>query len=132
MTVESVQVVCTILTLLSTLALLYCTWQYVALTRSMATTMAAWNGYTPEPTHELYIASGDTTDWAYGALGIFAFTFEMSPNGGGFGGDGFYPGPTEIQHSFQANLKPALYLIDLADDPHRAVTAPQTTLFYGR
>jgi carboxypeptidase T len=96
----------------------------------MARTMAAWNGYTPEPTHDLYIASGDTTDWAYGTLGIFAFTFEMSPNGGSFGG-GFYPGPEEIQHSFQANLKPALYLIDLADDPHRAVSAPATTLFYG-
>ena len=100
--------------------------------QKMAQTMAGWNGYTPQPTHDLYIASGDTTDWAYGALGIFAFTFEMSPNGGGFGGGGFYPGPEEIQHSFQANLKPAMYMIDLADDPHRAVSAPETTLFYGQ
>ena len=100
--------------------------------QTMAKTMASWNGYTAEATHELYIASGDTTDWAYGTLGIFAFTFEMSPNSDSFGGGGFYPGPTEIQHSFQANLKPAMYMIDLADDPHRAVTAPQTTLFYGQ
>jgi carboxypeptidase T len=96
----------------------------------MARTMADWNGYTPEKTSDLYIASGDTTDWAYGALGIFAFTFEMSPSSSW--GGGFYPGAGEIQHSFQANLKPALYLIDLADDPHRSVKAPQTTLFYGR
>jgi hypothetical protein len=47
-----------------------------------------------------------------------------------FGGGGFYPGQDAIQPTFDANLKPALYLIDLADDPHRAVTAPQTTLFY--
>jgi carboxypeptidase T len=94
----------------------------------MAKTMAAWNGYTPEATHDLYIASGDTTDWAYGTLGIFAFTFEMSP-ADSWGGAGFYPGPAEIQHSFQANLKPSLYLIDLADNPYRAVTAPQTALF---
>ncbi len=98
----------------------------------MAKTMAGWNGYTPEPTHDLYIASGDTTDWAYGTLGIFAFTFEMSPSQDSFGGGGFYPGPAEIQHSFNANLKPALYLIDLADNPHRAVVAPETTLFYGQ
>ncbi len=100
--------------------------------QTMAKTMAGWNGYTPEATHDLYIASGDTTDWAYGTLGIFAFTFEMSPNQDSFGGGGFYPGPAEIQHSFQANLKPAMYLIDLADNPHRAVTAPETTLFYGK
>ncbi|HEY8278646.1 MAG TPA: M14 family metallopeptidase [Bdellovibrionota bacterium] len=97
---------------------------------TMARTMAGWNGYTPQPTHDLYIASGDTTDWAYGALGIFAFTFEMSPRSM-WGGGGFYPGPAEIQHSFQNNLRPALYLIDLADNPHRATSAPETTLFYG-
>lgn len=98
----------------------------------MAGTMASWNGYTPQKSSDLYIASGDTVDWAYGTLGIFAFTFELSPDGGGFGGGGFYPGPAEIQRTFQANLRPALYLIDLADDPHRAVAQPQTTLFYGR
>jgi carboxypeptidase T len=103
----------------------------LAVFQKMAQTMAGWNGYTAEKTSDLYIASGDTTDWAYGALGVFAFTFEMSPNGDA-GSNGFYPGPNEIQHSFQANLKPALYMIDLADDPHRAVKAPQTTLFYGR
>lgn len=97
----------------------------------MANTMAGWNGYTAEPTHDLYTTSGDTTDWAYGTLGIFAFTFEMSPNENSFGGGGFYPGAAEIQHSFQANIKPALYLIDLADNPHRAVSAPASTFSFG-
>jgi len=99
--------------------------------QKMAQSMAVWNGYTPEQSSELYITSGDTCDWAYGTLGMFAFTFELSPSDGGFGG-GFYPGPAEIQRTLQANLRPALYLMDLADDPHRASMAPETTLFYGQ
>ena len=98
--------------------------------KTMADTMAKWNGYTPEQASELYIASGDTTDWAYGTQKIFAFTFELSPKNM-WGGGGFYPGPGAIDSTFQANLKPALYLIDLADNPYRASIRPETTLFYG-
>ena len=46
---------------------------------TMARKMATWNGYKPQQSSDLYIASGDTTDWAYGEHGIFAFTFELSP-----------------------------------------------------
>ncbi len=98
----------------------------------MAQAMAVWNKYKPQQSSDLYITSGDTVDWAYGTLGMFAFTFELSPSGGGFGGGGFYPGPAEIQSTFNENLRPFMYLIDLADDPHRATTAPETTLFYGQ
>jgi carboxypeptidase T len=97
----------------------------------MARTMATWNGYTPQQSSDLYIASGDTTDWSYGTLGIFSFTFELSPRDS-WGGGGFYPGAGAIATSFQANLRPILYLIDLADDPYRATVRPETTLFYGR
>jgi carboxypeptidase T len=99
--------------------------------RTMAQTMAGWNGYTPQPSSDLYITSGDTVDWAYGTLGIFAFTFELSPRDM-WGGGGFYPGQSAIEPTFQANIKPALYLIDLADDPLRAAFRPETTLFYGK
>jgi hypothetical protein len=34
--------------------------------------------------------------------------------------------------AFEDNLKPVLYLIDLADNPKRAFYAPETTMFYGR
>jgi carboxypeptidase T len=87
---------------------------------TMAKKMAEWNKYTPEQSSQLYIASGDTTDWAYGQLGIFAFTFELSPKE--MWGGGFYPGAGVIDKVFEDNLRPALYLIDLADDPHRAQT----------
>lgn len=87
---------------------------------TMARKMATWNRYTPEQSSDLYIASGDTTDWSYGALGIFSFTFELSPRDMWDGG--FYPGAKMIDKVFEDNLKPALYLIELADDPHRAKT----------
>jgi carboxypeptidase T len=99
--------------------------------RTMAQTMAQWNNYRPQPSSDLYITSGDTTDWAYGQLGIFSFTFELSPRDM-WGGGGFYPGPEAVERTVQANLRPSLYLIDLADDPLRAAFRPETTLFYGR
>lgn len=89
--------------------------------KAMAEKMATWNGYKPEQSSDLYIASGDTTDWAYGVHGIFAFTFELSPSSI-FGG-GFYPGQEIIDSVFEDNLKPCLYLLDLADDPYRASSA---------
>ncbi len=91
----------------------------------MATTMAKWNGYTPEQSSSLYIASGDTTDWAYGAHGIFAFTFELSPSDGWSGG-GFYPGAKVIDKVFQDNLNPCLYMLDVADDPYRVLGTQPT------
>jgi carboxypeptidase T len=84
--------------------------------------MAAWNHYKPEQSSGLYITSGDTTDWAYGEHGIFAFTFELSPSSIWRGG--FYPGAKAIDPTFAVNVKPALYMLELADDPYRAVGQP--------
>jgi carboxypeptidase T len=86
----------------------------------MANKMAEWNGYTPEQASDLYIASGDTCDWAYGEHGIFAFTFELDPRDQ-WGGGGFYPGDEIIDSVVEKNKEPFLYLIDLADNPHRAL-----------
>jgi carboxypeptidase T len=91
--------------------------------------MAGWNHYTPEQASELYIASGDTTEWAYGAHGIFAFTFELSPSDMMDGG--FYPGAGVIDKVFADNLKPCLYMLEAAVDPYRVLddkTSP--ALFY--
>ncbi len=94
---------------------------------SMAQTMASWNKYKPQQASELYIASGDTTDWAYGEHGIFAFTFELSPASMWDGG--FYPGQGVIDRVFNANIKPMLYMLDVADDPYRVLnTAPSRWL----
>ncbi len=95
---------------------------------TMARTMAQWNRYTPQQASDLYIASGDTTDWAYGEHGIFAFTFELSPKSMWDGG-GFYPGQGVIDRVFNDNLRPMLYMLDVADDPYRVLgSAPSSFL----
>jgi carboxypeptidase T len=86
--------------------------------KAMAQTMAGWNRYKPQQSSELYIASGDTTDWSYGVHKIFSFTFELDPKNMWDGG--FYPGQAVIPRVLAKNLKPCLYLIDLADNPYRA------------
>jgi carboxypeptidase T len=87
----------------------------------MARKMAEWNGYAPQQSSELYIASGDTTDWSYGTHKIISFTFELDPANTGFGGGGFYPGPGVIQPVFQKNIEPALYLMEYSDNPYRVL-----------
>lgn len=86
----------------------------------MGQVMSQWNGYRPQSASDLYIASGDTVDWAYGSLGIFAFTFELSPKSTWEGG--FYPGAGVIERVFNANLEPNLYLLEMAVDPYRALS----------
>ncbi|MGK5085550.1 M14 family metallopeptidase [Bdellovibrionota bacterium FG-1] len=92
--------------------------------KKLAETMAQWNHYTPEQASDLYIASGDTTDWAYGTHGIFAFTFELSPKDQMDGG--FYPGANAIDRVFNDNLKPCLYLLGIANDPHQVLGTQPT------
>ena len=82
----------------------------------MAETMSKWNKYKPMQASGLYVATGDTCDWAYGEHGVFCFTFELSPKSQWRGG--FYPGAKVIEPAFQANILPALYLIEKAADPY--------------
>lgn len=93
--------------------------------QAMAQTMAGMTGYKPQQSSGLYIASGDTTDWAWGVHKIFSFTFELTPKSMWDGG--FYPGAGAIQRTFQNNIRPALYLIGLADNPLRAAQNESTT-----
>lgn len=87
----------------------------------MAQKMAEWNGYTPQQSSELYIASGDTTDWSYGEHKIISFTFELDPANSGWGSGGFYPGAQVIPEVQRKNLEPVLYLIDHSDNPYRVL-----------
>ncbi len=83
---------------------------------TMAKTMAQWNSYKPQQSSDLYITSGDTTDWSYGVEKIFSFTFELDPKSQYSGG--FYPGAKIIDEVIEKNLKPVLYLIETAGDPY--------------
>lgn len=87
----------------------------------MAQTMSGWNRYTPQRSSDLYIASGDLTDWSYGALKMISFTFELDPADMWSGG-GFYPGAGVIPGVVQKNTEPCLYLIEHADNPYRVLS----------
>lgn len=87
--------------------------------KTMAEKMATWNNYSPEQSSDLYISSGDTTDWSYGELGIFSFTFELDPRSMWDGG--FYPGQDMIETIFQKNIRPCYYLLEYADNPYRVL-----------
>lgn len=87
--------------------------------KTMAETMAKWNGYTPQQASDLYVASGDTTDWAYGAHRIISFTFELDPQN--FNQGGFYPGQGILPQVYSKNREPCLYLISYADNPYRVL-----------
>jgi len=79
---------------------------------AMAKAMAGFTGYTPEQSSDLYAATGDTTDWAYAAAGIFAFTTELE-------GNSFYPGAAIISKAVAANVKAAVYMLSVTDDPYK-------------
>lgn len=87
---------------------------------TMAKKMAEWNKYKPQQSADLYIASGDTTDWSYGEHKIISFTFELDP-ANAWGNDGFYPGAKVIPEVVRKNLEPVLYLIDYSDNPYRVL-----------
>lgn len=65
--------------------------------------------YTPEQSSELYLASGDTTDWLYALLAVPSFTIELRPRSSS---PGFELPENQIVPTFEENLPAALNLID--------------------
>jgi murein tripeptide amidase MpaA len=65
--------------------------------------------YTPEQSSELYLASGDATDWLYGETTAPSFTIELRPRSSS---PGFVLPENEIQPTFEENLPAALFLIE--------------------
>jgi len=88
--------------------------------KTMADEMAKFNNYTPQPSNQLYLASGETCDWAYSKQGIFCFTFELSP--ASMWGGGFYPGQKMIPKATQDNFGAVRYLLEYTDSPRRVLT----------
>jgi hypothetical protein len=89
--------------------------------------MAGYNGYIAQQSVQLYPTSGDTDDWAYGELGIPAFTFELGPTSGTCGG--FMPPfqclDTGAGGAFWPHNLPALiYAAKVARTPYTLVNGP--------
>ncbi len=76
--------------------------------------MGKLTGYLSHKSSEMYIATGDSCDWAYASGGIFAFTFELD-------GRGFYPGAAIITSTVNKNIKAAVYLLSVTDNPYKAI-----------
>jgi len=67
---------------------------------------SATNGFTYGPPPQvLYVANGVSVDWAYGQLGVFAFSPEI-----GSDADGFWPAPSRILALYES-VRPGLYQI---------------------
>jgi len=81
---------------------------------SIAQGMATITGYAPQQASRLYIASGDTTDWAYATHKLISFTIELFPKQyGRINGSGFYPTEKSlIKKTATNNIKAALYLME--------------------
>ncbi|HNT75534.1 MAG TPA: M14 family zinc carboxypeptidase [Anaerolineae bacterium] len=83
--------------------------------------LAAFNGYEPDQAVGLYPTSGTTDDWAYGELGIAAYTFEI-----GNSGDGFYPACSRYDTLIQPNVEALLYAAKVARTPYLTPFGPHT------
>jgi carboxypeptidase T len=84
----------------------------------MAGWMAYFTGYTAQQSSDLYLTSGDTCDWAYGAEGIFCWTIELYPVSSY---PGFYPPDEKINMVIGENWKAAALAIMAADDPYKVL-----------
>jgi carboxypeptidase T len=89
--------------------------------RAIGARLAAFNGYLAcQAGPCLYQASGTTDDWAYGELGIPAFTFEL--------GMEFMPPYAEIDADQWPRNGPALqYAARIARAPYLTVQGPEVT-----
>jgi carboxypeptidase T len=74
--------------------------------------LASLTGYTAEKSSAMYIASGDSCDWAYAQAKILAFTIELE-------GSSFYPGAAIINKTVASNIKAAVYLLSMTANPYR-------------
>ena len=87
-----------------------------AVLAAMGQAMAVSNGYTPQQASDLYLTSGDFTDWAYGIHHIFAYTFEMDD-----GSYDFYPPGATITQTTTLNRPAVLYLLEHAACPYEVI-----------
>jgi subtilase family serine protease len=88
---------------------------------------ASYNGYTPQQAIQLYPTSGTTDDWAYGELGIAAFTFEVGGSSGACGG--FFPAFSCLDGGtggsfWPRNLPAFLYAARIARAPYMLAQGP--------
>ena len=84
--------------------------------RSMGRKFAYFNHYAPQQASDLYPTTGDTADWAYGELGIPAYTFEL--------GEFFFQQCQDLEQIVRENLGALLYAAKVPRTPYLTPTGP--------
>jgi carboxypeptidase T len=87
--------------------------------RALAGGIAARNGYEAKQASGMYLCSGTSTDWLYGAWRIYALTLELAPHTERQGG--FYPKGSRVDRLVNANRDALLWFLEQAADPAGAV-----------
>jgi carboxypeptidase T len=80
----------------------------------IAAEMGKLTNYEPRKSSDMYVATGDSADWVYAATGALAFTFELE-------GRGFYPGAAIVKGAVERNIKAAVYLLSVTDNPYKVI-----------
>jgi hypothetical protein len=84
---------------------------HAALLEEIGRKMASFSGYDAYQSANMYLTSGDTSDWFYAAMGTLPFCIEL-----GKGSDqGFHPKPSMIDNISMPNVQSLLYCAEIAD-----------------
>lgn len=84
--------------------------------QSLGRKFAYFDHYTPQQASDLYPTTGDTVDWAYGELGVPAYTFEL--------GRSFFEDCANLQQIMQENLGALLYAAKVPRTPYVTPAGP--------
>jgi hypothetical protein len=86
--------------------------------RTLGRKLAFFNAYRPGQANELYRTTGDTTDWAYGELGIPAYTYEI--------GEFFFQPCEDLEQIMSENLDSLVYAAKASRRPYQMPAGPDT------
>jgi hypothetical protein len=81
--------------------------------------LAYFNSYTPQQAYQLYETTGTSDDWAYGTMGVAAYTFEM--------GTSFFQDCSTFESTIYPNNRNALlYAFKAARHPYMDPLGPES------
>jgi carboxypeptidase T len=86
--------------------------------RTLGRKFAFFNDYTPQKAIDLYVTNGTTDDFAYGELGVAAYTFEL--------GTSFFQSCSAFENTvFPDNMAALLYAGKVARTPYQTPAGPE-------
>ena len=86
--------------------------------RTLGRKMAFFNNYTPQRAVDLYVTNGTTDDFAYGELGVAAYTIEL--------GTAFFQSCSSFESTvFPNNMAALLYAAKVARTPYMTPSGPE-------